>query len=103
MSTPLTMTSVDLGGPPETAAQRRRAQWARNLKELLETNARIGRTPSTPKQLHQAVVDAGVQISRQAVYLWLSGESAPSVENQPVIARVCGVPHHLLFPVEVPT
>lgn len=85
---------------PSSAAERRRALWARNLRETLETNERLQRTPATPKQLHQALVDADAGVSRQAIYLWLSGESAPKIENQTVIARVCGVPHHMLFPAE---
>lgn len=93
---------MQFGKPVATEADRRRRYWSQLTNDALETNARLGRTPSTPKELHHAVVGEGLSISLQAVYLWLSGDTAPSVENQAVVARVIGVPHHMLYPVEIP-
>jgi len=82
------------------AAKRRRRQWAQNLKDALAS--RPGGEWS-PKRFHREVETAlegsGQTITIQAVYFWLSGETAPRPEMQNVIAQVLGIPAHLLFPV----
>lgn len=53
------------------------------------------------KELHQALRDRGVQVSRQAVDYWLAGKTSPRLQHQAHIAAVLGVPVRRLFPVEV--
>jgi hypothetical protein len=88
-------------------ARRRRRLWGENIQSTLAANAKLNRTPATPKQLHLAIEEAlageGRTISKQAVYGWLAGNTAPNVENQALLARILGVPHHMLFQIEVPT
>lgn len=85
--------------PALTAEARRRKIWGRITVDLLNSNKDIGRTPDSVKSLHQALVDAGVVISKQAVYRWASGDSAPTLDNQLVVCRIFGLPHHVVYPV----
>lgn len=79
----------------ETAAQRRRRIWAANLAEVMAT------LDWSPKRFHHELVRAGASISIQAVYRWLSGESAPSPEHQLLIAEVTHSSHRQMFPIDV--
>ena len=87
------VTVIDCEKDP---AKRRRRLWGENLSALLETRG------MTAKQFHAALVDAGLSVSQQAMYLWLKGKTAPRPEHQAVISRVLGVPAHMTFPTAVP-
>lgn len=79
----------------ETAAQRRRRIWAANLLETLDA---LG---WAPKRLHHELIRAGASVSIQAVYRWLSADSAPSIDHQLLIAQVTHSSHRQMFPLDV--
>ncbi len=85
--------------PQLSPEARRRKAWGQITMQILEGNQRIGRTPDSVKALHQALVDRGVKISKQAVYRWVSGDSAPTIENQLVVSEILGLPHSVVYPV----
>lgn len=76
-------------------AQRRRIKWTENLNDQLRF------LQWTPKRFHHELREAGCNVSRQAVDQWLTGETAPSLDNQVFIARVTRSAQHVLFPAEV--
>jgi hypothetical protein len=78
-----------------TPAQRRRRRWGTNLSDTL------GARGMTAKLFHKALTDAGLEVTLQAVYLWLNGRTAPRPEHQVVIATTLGVPANVLFPLVV--
>lgn len=78
---------------PPTLADARRVKWGENLSDQLG--------PLTVKQFHRLLLDAGVDVTTQAIYSWKKGQTAPKPETQAVIARVLGTRPHLLFPVAV--
>lgn len=69
-----------------------RDEWAANLRDELDAKG------LTVKQFHLALVEAGADVSLQAVYQWLSGTSAPSPYNQSFCGHVLRAPAHRLFP-----
>lgn len=75
-----------------TPAQRRRIRWGENLAAQLEMN------DLTVKQLHRCLLDRDVDVSTQAIYSWLKGDTAPRPETQAVLAEVLRTRAHLLFP-----
>ena len=79
-----------------TDAQRRRIRWGENL------TAQLAACDLTVKQLHRALLDRGVDVSTQAIYSWLKGDTAPKPETQAAIADVLRTRAHLLFPVVAP-
>jgi transcriptional regulator with XRE-family HTH domain len=81
------------GSPAElTPEQRLRLEWAGNLKA--ELNAK----KKTPKSFHLELLEAGLDVTVQAVYSWLAGNTSPSPVNQAWIAHVLQAPAHRLFP-----
>ncbi len=79
----------------ETFAERRRRVWAENLNACLDLHG------WTPKRFHRELTAAGVEVSKQALYRWLSGATSPAIDHQIVIAKVLRTTHHLLFPAEI--
>lgn len=75
--------------------QRRRIRWTQNL------NDQLAFLQWTPKKFHHELREAGCSVTRQAVDQWLSGETAPSLDNQVFIAKVTRSAQHVLFPAEV--
>lgn len=71
-----------------------RERWGAALQVELD---RLGWSRT---DLRLALAGAGVTVTKQAISKWLRGESAPRIEHQPVVARVVGVAHHVLFSVE---
>jgi hypothetical protein len=95
------VTPISHIGEKTRPAQRRRLIWSDKLAAQLRF---VGWVTSDGKpdarRLHAAVVAAGGKASRQAVQQWLAGSTAPTPENQAVVARVLHTAPHLLFPVE---
>jgi DNA-binding XRE family transcriptional regulator len=77
-----------------TPAKRRRLRWGQNLDTQMKANG------FKVKQLHRALLEHDVDVSTQAIYSWLKGETAPRPETQAVIAEVLRTRAHLLFPAE---
>lgn len=85
------MSPTDL--PPDmTPAQQRRALWGRNI------NAQLDVLGMNVKQLQRALLAEGVDVTPQAIYAWLNGDTAPRPETQVVIARILRIAHPMLFP-----
>jgi hypothetical protein len=85
---------IHIEGELMTAAEKRRRDWGENLAAHLDAQG------LTVKRFHQMLLEVpGFKVSRQAVYMWLKGDTAPSPESQAVIAKVLGTRSHLLFPV----
>ena len=88
-------------GDQTPPAQRRRYVWASKVLDQLRF---IGWVTDDGKpdqrRFHAELRNAGCGVTRQAVDQWLSGETAPSPENQAYIAKVLRTAPHLLFPVE---
>lgn len=76
-----------------TPAELRRRNWAANLSATLAAQG------VTAKGLHGRLVAEGVDVSKQAVYQWLAGETAPTPERQAAIAKALSVPASVLFPI----
>lgn len=76
-----------------TPAQRRRKRWGENLSAQLEASG------LTVKEFHRLLLAQDVDVSTQAIYSWLKGDTAPRPESQAVIAQVLSTRAHLLFPV----
>lgn len=72
--------------------QQLRLEWARNLK--LE----LGTKKLNVKEFHLRLIEAGADVTVQAVYSWLAGNTAPSPINQAFIAHVIQAPASRLFP-----
>ena len=84
---------IHTDGNAATPAEKRRKRWGENLKEHVDARG------MTVKQFHAALRTAGVEVTIQAVYMWLKGDTAPRPELQGQIAEVLGTRAHLLFPV----
>lgn len=84
---------IHIEGKDMPAAVKRRLRWGENLREQVDANG------MTVKQFHAALRVAGVDVSIQAVYMWLKGDTAPRPEIQGKVAEVLGTRAHLLFPV----
>lgn len=78
-------------------AQKRRLEWAQNLAQLMEGHTKGG---MTQKELVHRLSQEGINVTRQAVGLWLRGETAPRPDAQVAIARIFRRPAHLIFPVK---
>ena len=95
------MTPTQHIGDLTPPAQRRRLVWAGKLSDQLRF---VGWVTSDGrldyKRFQHELAEAGCKVSRQAVSQWLAGETAPSPENQAVIAKVLRTAPHLIFPVE---
>lgn len=76
-----------------TPAQRRRRLWAENLRDQLDAQ------DVKVKQLHRLLLDNGVDVTTQAIYSWLKGDTAPRPETQIVVAQVLRTKASVLFPV----
>lgn len=72
--------------------QQLRLEWAANLRDELKAKK------LKPKGFHAALREAGAEVTQQAVYGWLAGNSAPSAINQAYVAHVLRAPAHRLFP-----
>lgn len=72
--------------------QQLRLEWAANLREELDAKG------LTVKGFHQQLIDAGVEVSLQAVYAWLAGNASPSAINQAWCSHVLKAPARRLFP-----
>lgn len=73
-------------------ATHRRAIWARNLTKAMDTRN------VTVKTLHRALLEAGIDVSPQAIYAWRNGTSSPTIEKQAVVAEVLRSEVPDLFP-----
>lgn len=81
--------------PPRelTAAELRRACWGRNIAaQLAVLNLNV-------KQFHRELLQHGIDVTTQAIYAWLNGDTAPRPETQIAIAKVLRVSHSMLFPI----
>ncbi len=76
-----------------TPAQRRRRLWAENLRDQMEAQS------VSVKQMHRAMLDEGVDVTTQAIYSWLKGDTSPRPETQIVVAQVLRTKASVLFPV----
>ena len=81
-------------GDKTSAAARRRLAWGDRLKDQLSF------LDWTTKRFIHELEQAGCTVSRQAVDFWLAGKTAPSPENQLVIAKVLRTSPSLLFPLD---
>lgn len=75
-----------------TREQQLREKWGEALADELAAKT------LTPKQFHRLLLDAGADVTLQAVYQWLNGQTAPSPYNQAYCAAVLRAPAHRLFP-----
>ena len=48
----------------------------------------------SPSRLYIGLTDAGLAVSRQSLYNWLSGSSCPAPEAWAVLIVVLGIPDH---------
>ena len=69
-----------------------RNEWAAALADQLADKE------MSRKDLWKALLDAGHEVSIQAVHSWCGGTYAPTPFHQAAIATVLNVPHRLLFP-----
>lgn len=88
------MVVVPIKGKPAQPSreQQLRLEWGSILREHLDAQQ------WNAKAFHQALVEAGAEVSLQAVYSWIAGTSAPSPYNQAYCAHVLRAPAHRLFP-----
>jgi len=88
-------------GEQTPAAQRRRIVWAQKLEEQLRFVGWVKNNGKVDiKRFHLALQASGGKATRQAVDQWLAGLTAPTPENQAVVAKVLRTAPHLLFPVD---
>lgn len=84
---------AQIEGKDMPPAVKRRLRWGENLREQIDARN------MSVKQFHALLGTAGVDVTIQAVYMWLKGDTAPRPELQGQIAEVLGTRAHLLFPV----
>ncbi len=84
---------IHIEGAQLTPAQKRRIQWGHNLRDHLDAHK------LTVKQFHRRLLEQGLDVSTQAIYSWLKGDTAPRPEAQAIIAQALSTRSHLLFPV----
>ncbi len=85
-------TQVAVVTDDKSPAERRRTQWGENLAEHLTARN------LTVKTFHRALLEENVDISTQAIYSWLKGDTAPRPETQVAIAKILFTRPHILFP-----
>lgn len=79
-----------------------REAWAESLQENLDAyyDAATGQQGMSRKQLQAGLAALGVDVTLQAIGMWLSGQTAPRPSAQIAIARVLGAPARRVFPLE---
>lgn len=85
---------IQIGSDPDPD-KRIRIDWGRSLDEHLEAKG-VSR-----KQLQRSLEEEhNIEVSLQAISLWITGQTAPKPSVQIAIAKVLDVPARRLFPLE---
>lgn len=84
---------ITIGEEPDPD-KRLRKEWGDNLTGVIEAHG------WTRKQFRHELEKAGVEVSRQTVDYWCSGQWSPKPQHMAVVAQVTGVPVHVLFPIK---
>lgn len=74
--------------------QRLRFDWSESLAEHMKAQE------VTVKQLVAKLAELDIEVTRQAVELWLKGQTSPRPHHQAALGTVFNVPARRLFPIE---